>query len=61
MKDTTVKRPRTPLSPDSLIVQTFEVTPKIAVPESEYASINLTCAVNTQWVCGTGKLACPAC
>lgn len=47
------------LDTDSLVVQTFEVAQ--AVVRDGFASIDITCAVNTQWVCGTGVEVCPAC
>lgn len=57
----TATRPRhTKLPLDSIAVESFVTNPK-AQEEVVEGSIDLTCAVNTQWVCGTGKRLCPGC
>lgn len=51
---------RMKLDPDSLRVQTFEPAPAPVHP-GQRDSIDITCAVMTQWICGTKRGACPAC
>ncbi|HEU4454389.1 MAG TPA: hypothetical protein VFR81_15075 [Longimicrobium sp.] len=60
----TVTRPRRRTLPiDSIAVESFETSsgPIARVDPAEGSIEGLTCAVNTQWVCGTGRGVCPAC
>jgi len=57
----TAKRPRPmTLGLDSLDVQSFVTDTEFKTPVAQ-ESLAWTCFRNTQFVCGTGKLGCPAC
>lgn len=60
MEARTALQHRMKLDPDSLRVQTFEAasTPALPIPGE---SLQITCAVQTQWICGTNRELCPAC
>jgi hypothetical protein len=60
MERKSTPRGRTKLDTDSLQVQTFEAAPA-PTQLGQFDSIDITCAVLTQWVCGTRRGACPAC